>query len=412
MLQNIKNFWARITGRKKEYSLECVYTPTKSAIISYIVRKNEENKLRKALKIPGKQVVIYGHSGSGKSTMLNHVVDEMGIQTITSRCTDISTIETIILDAFDQLDPYYIDTTTNAVKSGVSASLGSDYMGIKSKLLASYEVSDTQQNKRALPPQLTIQRLADFIGQAGAVWVIEDYHKVVTEDKTRISQMMKLFMDKADKYPASKIVVLGAADKGYEVVQYDPELNNRVTEIEVPLLTTHEIKQIVQKGAEALNIGISEQVTTKIAENSNGLATIAHQLCYNICSISNIEKTQKKYVKVDDSCLAQAVKEFTEEKQSTYHDTYLRITAHRKRKYDNVEIILAALAQLSDDATHNELLVAIQKNEPAYRQSNLTTYLNQLTTPAKEEVLRNNAGRYSFADPFFKAYVKMLIDDN
>ena len=59
---------------------------------------------------------------------------------------------------------------------------------------------------------------------------------------------MKLFMDKAVDYPNSKIIVLGAANNGYEVVQHDTELNNRVSEIEVPLLTTTEIVRIVEKG--------------------------------------------------------------------------------------------------------------------------------------------------------------------
>lgn len=69
-----KNIFERFFKRKPIYELKNVFTPTTSANISYITRENVENKLRKALDIPGKQVVIYGHSGSGKTTILKRKI--------------------------------------------------------------------------------------------------------------------------------------------------------------------------------------------------------------------------------------------------------------------------------------------------------------------------------------------------
>lgn len=166
------------------------------------------------------------------------------------------------------------------------------------------------------------ERLCEFVGAADAIWVIEDFHKVLDEEKSKISQMMKLFMDKARDHEKSKIVVLGAADYGYEVVQHDTELNNRVAEVEVPLLTTSEITKIIQKGAEALNIGISISVSNKIADYANCLATIAHQLAYNLCFNNKISCTQKKHIDIKDSELEQAIRDFASEKQDTYKALY------------------------------------------------------------------------------------------
>lgn len=397
----------KIFKRKQVYELKNVFTPTTSANISYIERENVENKLRKALDIPGKQVVIYGHSGSGKTTVLNHIIKEKTLTTITSRCTKNSTIESIILDAFDELNPYYLDSTNGIRKESITGSISTEYLGIKSSISGNIESSIGEVKKRILPPQLTIQRLCDFIGSAGAIWIIEDFHKVSDEEKSKISQMMKLFMDKAKDYENSKIVVLGAADYGYEVVQHDTELNNRVTEVEVPLLTTPEIAQIIQKGAKALNIGISDVVSDKIADYANCLATIAHQLAYNLCFNKGILKTQKRYINMRDEELEQAIKDFSSEKQDTYKALYLRITQQRERTYKNVEIILEALSKMDKDVTQHDLLVEIQKKYPTYPPGNLSTYLKRLATPEKEEVLRNNSGRISFSDPFFKSYIKM-----
>ncbi|MDE7020095.1 MAG: hypothetical protein K2P23_04215 [Lachnospiraceae bacterium] len=407
----IKNFTSKILRLLKKtpvYELKDVFTPTSSANISYISRTSVEKKLKKALDIPGKQIVIYGHSGSGKTTILNHIVKEQCLKTITSRCTNNSTIDTIILDAFDSLNQYYTESTNISHKESLTGSITSEYLGIKSSITGTLENNVGEIQKRVLPPQLTIQRLCDFIGSTKALWIIEDFHKIPESEKSKISQMMKLFMDKAVDYPNSKIIVLGAANNGYEVVQHDTELNNRVSEIEVPLLTTAEIVKIVEKGATALNISISTETATEIAKYANCLATIAHQLAYNLCFNNNISKTQRKSVIIPNSELDQAVKDFTSEKQDTYKKLYMKITQQREGKYQNVSIILSTLCEMNDNVTQHALLTKIQENFPSYPPSNLSTYLKQLYSPEREEVLRNNAGRISFSEPFFKSYIRML----
>lgn len=329
-------------------------------------------------------------------------------KTITSRCTNNSTIDTIILDAFDALNQYYTESTNISRKESLTGSITSEYLGIKSSISGTLENNVGEIQKRVLPPQLTIQRLCDFIGSTKALWIIEDFHKIPENEKSKISQMMKLFMDKAVDYPNSKIIVLGAANNGYEVVQHDTELNNRVSEIEVPLLTTTEIVRIVEKGATALNISISTETATKIAKYANCLATIAHQLAYNLCFNNNISKTQRKLAIIPNSELDQAVKDFTSEKQDTYKKLYMKITQQREGKYQNVSIILSTLCEMDDNVTQHALLTKIQENFPSYPPSNLSTYLKQLYSPEREEVLRNNAGRISFSEPFFKSYIRML----
>lgn len=409
ILQKIKKFF----DKRERYELGEVFTPATSAKVSYIERASVEKQLEKALDLQGKQVVIYGHSGSGKTTVLTHMLKEKKIEHIVSRCTNTSTIDSIILDAFDDLNPYYIESEDNEKKDIVSGDISSEYMGIKSAISGTMERGSTQTHKRVLPPQLTMQRLAHFIGEAHAVWVIEDFHKVAPSEKTKISQMMKLFMDMANKYPKIKIVILGAADNGYEVVAHDRELNNRVAEIEVPLLKPDEIRKILEKGTKALNVEFSEDVISDIVKYSNCLATIAHQLAYNLCFNAGIKVTAEKCVKLDAEQLPSAIDDFTVEKQDTYKNTYYAITKHRESKFKNVEIILETLCIIDKpEVLMHELFDEILKVHPDYPQGNLSAYIKRLTSTDYEEVLRNNAGRLSFSDPFFGAYVKMKFREN
>lgn len=406
-------FWQKIKNllqQRETYELGDVFTPASSARVAYIERTNVEKQLEKALGLKGKQIVIYGHSGSGKTTVLTHMLKEKKIEHIISRCTNTSTIESIILDAFDELNPYYIESKANEKTDIIKGEISSEYMGIKSAISGTMESSMHQTHKRVLPPQLTMQRLAHFIGEAQAIWIIEDFHKVAPSEKTKISQMMKLFMDMSNKYPKIKIVILGAADNGYEVVAHDRELNNRVAEIEVPLLNEIEIKKILEKGTKALNVEFSEAVINDIVKYSNCLATITHQLAYNLCFNEGIKSTMKKCARVEADKLEQAISDFSEEKQDTYKNTYYAITKHRESKFKNVEIILETLCVIDKpEVSMHELYDEILKIHFDYPQSNLSTYVKRLTTIDYEEVLRNNAGRISFSDPFFKAYVKIMF---
>ncbi len=47
-----------------------VFTPATPARVTFVERDAINEKLVNALNTPGKQIVVYGHSGNGKSTFL------------------------------------------------------------------------------------------------------------------------------------------------------------------------------------------------------------------------------------------------------------------------------------------------------------------------------------------------------
>ncbi len=64
-------------------------------------------------------------------------------------------------------------------------------------------------------------------------------------------------MDLSATFPTLKIICVGAEDTARQVIQYDSEMKNRVSEIKVPLMTSEEISQIVTRGFDLLNIKIN-----------------------------------------------------------------------------------------------------------------------------------------------------------
>src|SRR5580658_8220840 len=85
-----------------------VFTPSSPAKISFIERDNTVNdELVDALKTPGTQIILYGHSGAGKTTLIVNKLTQTYENHIITRCMVDMTMNHVIVDAFDQLNVFY-----------------------------------------------------------------------------------------------------------------------------------------------------------------------------------------------------------------------------------------------------------------------------------------------------------------
>ena len=395
------------------YSPEDVFTPSSPARLSFVERPSVNSKLVNALRTRGKQIVIFGHSGSGKTTLLQNKLYQTYENHITTRCITTTTFDEVVLDAFDQLAPYYKQTHSTNTTNSVSLSLKARYEQIEAAVSSSSTSTESHLYSRALPPQLTPQNLARLMGDVNACWVLEDFHKLQPSEKTKLAQTMKVFMDTAQDYPDLKIVAIGAANTARDVIQYDREMSGRVAEIEVPLMEETEIKEIIQKGETLLNIRIATSAKRDITKYSNGVPSICHQLCLNLCHAANVSTTAALRKSISAEKAEEAAKLYVEGASDTLKARLDRATkTDRKRKYDNCQIILTELTRFSQSgATTSDLLKAIRQRYPDYPSGNLTQYLNALTEEKRGEALRHDtaSGRYSFSDPFLRAYALLTI---
>lgn len=399
----------------QEYLATDVFTPTKSAKVTFVERKKLENKLVPSLSTPGKQIVIYGHSGSGKSTLLINKLQQLNQGCITTRCISNMKFDHLVLDAFDQLGIYYESEKTKGFNSKLSASLQAEYAVIKAKITGELSESDQIKSQRILPPQLTPQALAKFLGGLQFWWILEDFHKIDEKEKTILTQVMKVFMDASNDYGDIKIIALGAVDTARQIVEHNPEMKNRVAEIKVPMMTPQELKEIIKKGESTLNFRIPARVQTGIINYSNGLGAVCHQLCLNICFAAEIKKTLDEPIIINDEQLTRAVEMYLENASDTLKNVFdkalLRV---KKRKFDNGKLILGALSRFPQDgATFADILSSIKKLEENYPPSNLTTYLGELQKENRGAVIRyDSSGKYSYSDPIYLAYAKLIFKSN
>ncbi len=392
------------------YKLEDIFTPTQPAYYTFVDRKAIDTRLQRALRIPGMQIILYGHSGSGKTTILSMKKKDKIIDAVTTRCMIGMTLNDLMVDAFNQLEVYYNVEKEQVKSTKVEGGLSALYFGIKAKLQASNSTDQKTTSRRAVDLPITPQSLAQFIGASKKCWIIEDFHKIQDKEKKPMSQIMKIFMDYSQDYPSLKIIAVGAVNSAREVTEYDPEMNNRVTEIEVPLMTKNDLSKIISLGERCLNIDIPDKVSEKIMAYSSGLPSVTHNLCYLLCDVNSIHETNTthKAVVIPSNTFDVALNEYIDEKSDSLASIYDCATKLiYKRKDESPEKILKAILLCKKEFfTINDIKESILIENKYYTGTNLKKYVDELTTPLRAEILRydKTSNKYYFSSPFVKAF--------
>ncbi|WP_157756879.1 TIR domain-containing protein [Plantactinospora sp. KBS50] len=163
-----------------------------SGVPSYtFVRPSEFNRLKVALRTPGRGVVVEGPSGIGKSTAATKVLEELGL--------DGSVVK---LSARVPADIEYIEM---------------------------------------------LPELGDF----GTV-IVDDFHRLTDSTKARIADLLKVTADM--EHTRRKLVVIGINDAGRALIKSAPDLSNRIDIIRFEVEPASKIEELVSAGETALNV--------------------------------------------------------------------------------------------------------------------------------------------------------------
>ena len=386
------------------FELKHVFTPNVIAKLTYIERETLENDLSKYLDMPGKQIVLYGHSGGGKTTLIRNQLKLKKKNFIRTHCEGNTTFDSIILNAFDSLGRYYTSQRSGTSSVQIKSELKGEYGLIKSKIQASETKTIGEVQQLIVPPQLTAQKLANFLGEINCVWIIEDFHKVSSEEKKRIADVVKIFIDSANDFPEVKIICIGAVGTARELIELDDNLNTRISELFVPLLRDDEILEVIQKGCKLLNVKMSSELEDKIVYYSNNLASLCHQMCFDICHDKGVMKTKMFKEKINDEKFKVAIDSFVRKNSDTFSKMYDSICSQSLGKF----ILKAFDVTEKEFISIGEIKNYIRRFEKI-NELELSEALEKLGTIEFDELVRydRNSKKYSISTPFFRAFLKM-----
>lgn len=125
---------------------------------------------------------------------------------------------------------------------------------------------------------------------AGVV-LVDDFHRLTKRTQSALADFLKVLAD--TEAEDSKIIVLGINRAGDNLIEFAPDLVNRIDIVRFEAEPDEKIEQLIQKGENALNVHLN--VTEEIIQSVRGSFYLAQMLCREICSASGVlEKSDVK----------------------------------------------------------------------------------------------------------------------
>lgn len=211
-------------------NLEDVFVTEGVPLFTYVKPPNYNDILLDIRKI-GKPVIIEGQSGTGKTTTIKKVLEQLAgnfeIQYLSARKT--IDVEKIAQVANESLEGHY---------------------------------------------------------------VIDDFHRLSEELQEKLANIAKIAAEEGQETNLPKLILIGINQIGSELIQLVPDIAKRFGIHRIEAGTKDVIADLINKGCDELNIVIKNQ--HEIYNESKGDYWLTQILCQAICSLNNVTETQEK----------------------------------------------------------------------------------------------------------------------
>jgi AAA domain len=264
---------------------EDVFTPRQSPSREMFTRRNErdlhgnpglQDRVRDALRERGGQMILYGDTGVGKSTLLKYAAEDehMGVLSIAaqSQRTYDDLIDMAIREVTMERD---VEITRSAASGkGFEAGLSS-HITIKGHLK-----NERGQDVRVeLIERTPLLALAETMQTEGLrVLAFDNFQNVEATEREMFAQALEVLSDKASDTGDVKLVLIGIAEDAETLVGGSGSVRRRTTEIGVPRMPDDEISTIFASGFRLLGLECEQNALHDLVFYCDGFPYFAHLL--------------------------------------------------------------------------------------------------------------------------------------
>jgi ABC-type oligopeptide transport system ATPase subunit len=239
------------------YKLDEVFNEARVPSVTY-VQPAEARQLRASLRTTGKHVTLVGASGSGKSTVAEKIINEV----------------------FPSHEVHKFSGRTYTDERSILTILGKEF--------------GEEPSLGALEPWLRSFR----------VMVVDDVHHLLYEARHELARMLKLWHEVGIKF-----FLIGIAKTSDEILGTDTELAIRNDVHTLGAQSDDFLRQIAEKGRDALNIDLSDDFLVASVAAAKGLPAIFQAICRIACVERDVEQTQseRKSIEVELAAIGRSV---------------------------------------------------------------------------------------------------------
>jgi hypothetical protein len=371
------------------------------------------------LRRPGKHLILWGFTGVGKTSLLQHTAKELKLRCLTvqaSRPVDSrSAIEILLTNILAELgyEKTLSRRRTGSTTDSAELKLPVAKAGIKEttseEIISAIEAHSLDKAViRALSAssyRLLFIDAFEFIPPSQRQHAVEVLHSLMHELSDRASHDPKI----------TKIVIAGVADEAHELVPIDGPITRRVQEVHVPTMSAAQLGDILDRGSKLLNLSFDPQARAEIVAASDGFPFYTHHFAYYA-----VEEARWRA----DNGLAQTISldDYHRSLEEAIEQAHLHLTKPYLQAIESTrgpqtrKKVLEALASterwVASLSEIRESYLNRHPNDAAARQSGFFQKpIGQLVGEYRlltELRNRGNEGSlYRFRDPLMRAYVRL-----
>jgi hypothetical protein len=412
-------FGGHMSEIPKTVTRDTVFIAGGQPSITYVDRAHLdiEGNVRKALKVPNQIVSFAGPTKSGKTVLCRQVLGKSPYVWLEGGQIDESNG---IWDKICYILNYPMEIEKAAkTEGGGGITIGAkDLLSIEASLLKGSEAKRTYKID-------TMTSAIRHLKEQGVALVIDDFHYLDTVVRAKFLRNIK-----GPVFDGLKLVLLSVTHRGLDAVKAEKELQGRVYSIVMPEWSMGDLKQIADKGFDALNINCPRQIISRLSDEAQSSPFLMQKLCWEVCAGIGVDERPKKPTPVADNydltpILKRLSKDFG---HPIYQKLELGPQIRKPRQQRRLKVggtadiykaILMAMAATGPAATisYDELrakLTDLLLEEPP-QKNEVTSALKHLSAISQD--IGNDAGvdwdnderRIDISDPYLRFYLRWQI---
>lgn len=261
------------------FKTDDVYGITRDLPLNYVSRSKVDDLLIENLTRE-KHLVIYGSSKQGKTSLRKYCLtaDDYIVVQCSSTWGLPQIHEAIVKRSGFRVTLSETRSLSGSWKINATAEIGGTISRTSTEL--ELDLSDVNDVIRAL----------DSISFSKYI-VLEDFHYLSTDTQREFSVALKAYHE-SSKYC---FIVVGVWLEKNRLTLYNGDLNGRIVDVDADDWPTPELKAVIDKGAQLLNIGFSDETKDQLIRAAFSSVYVVQEACRRLCRDEHVYESQPTF---------------------------------------------------------------------------------------------------------------------